>query len=212
MTRERAHPNVGRTPREGTRRRRINEGDGGQTGMTNPQNQTLNGEWKDRLDLSLREAGELYEDVRDAGRSPHAGAIRAALEDLDASGVFCVQDVPTVVIAELADYDRRRVVDLHAALWNQGLATLLLVLSQDTVRAFSLARKPERVTGWRDAFAGNRICDQRRAPFRNREVRGPTSSGLHVGLRAGRRCIGCPNESSCGNRRATEHRRAGGRA
>ena len=119
--------------------------------MTNPQNQTLSGEWKDRLDLSLREAGELYEDVRDAGRSPHAGAIRAALEDLDASGVFCVQDVPTVVIAELADYDRRRVVDLHAALWNQGLATLLLVLSQDTVRAFSLARKPVRDEGAFDA-------------------------------------------------------------
>ena len=119
--------------------------------MTSPQNQTLSGEWKDRLDLSLREAGELYEDVRDAGRSAHAGAIRAALEDLDASAVFCVQDVPTVVIAELADYDRRRVLDLHAALWNQGLATLLLVLSQDTVRAFSLARKPVRDEGAFDA-------------------------------------------------------------
>ena len=119
--------------------------------MTSPQNQTLSGEWKDRLDLSLREAGVLYEDVRDAGRSAHAGAIRAALEDLNASGVFCVQDVPTVVIAELADYDRGRVVDLHAALWNQGLATLLLVLSQDTVRAFSLARKPVRDEGAFDA-------------------------------------------------------------
>ena len=110
--------------------------------MTVPQVQALSGEWKDRLDLSLRETGELYEDALDVGRGAHAGAIRAALEDLGASGVFCVQDVPTVVIVELSEYDRRRVVDLHGALWNQGLATMLLVLSGDTVRAFSLARTP----------------------------------------------------------------------
>ena len=107
--------------------------------------------WKDRLDLSLRGASELYEDPGDVGRSPHAGVIRATLEDLGASGVFCVQDVPTVVIVELADYDRRRVVDLHGALWNQGLATLLLVLSADTVRAFSLARTPVSDEGSFDA-------------------------------------------------------------
>ena len=111
----------------------------------------LSTEWKDRLDLSLRGASELYEDPGDVGQSPHAGAIRATLEDLGASGVFCVQDVPTVVIVELADYDRRRVVDLHGALWNQGLATLLLVLSADTVRAFSLARTPVSDEGVFDA-------------------------------------------------------------
>ena len=110
--------------------------------MMDLQPAALSAEWKDRLDLSLRGASELYEDAGDVGRSPHAGAIRATLEDLGASGVFCVQDVPTVVIVELADYDRRRVVDLHGALWNQRLATLLLVLSGDTVRAFSLARTP----------------------------------------------------------------------
>ena len=111
----------------------------------------LSTEWKDRLDLTLRGASELYEDPGDVGRSPHAGAIRATLEDLGASGVFCVQDVPTVVIVELADYDRRRVVDLHGALWNQGLATLLLVLSADTVRAFSLARTPVSDEGFFNA-------------------------------------------------------------
>ena len=110
--------------------------------MTDLQEQPLTAEWKDRLDLSLREPPELYESYRDAGRSVHAGAIRAALGEMGASGVLCVQDVPTVVIAVLDQYDHRRVVDLHAALWNQGLATLLLVLSGDAVRAFSLARKP----------------------------------------------------------------------
>ena len=112
--------------------------------MIDVQAQPLSAVWKDRLDLSLRDAPELYEDVEEAGRSGYASAIRTALGDLGASAVFCVQDVPTVVIVVLEDYDKARVVELHGRLWNQGLATLLLVLSGDTVRAFSLARKPYR--------------------------------------------------------------------
>ena len=84
----------------------------------------------------------LYEDAEDVGLGAHAGAIRTTLRDLGASGVFCIQDVPTVVIVEFDEYDRKQVLDLHGALWNQGLATLLLVLTANTVRAFSLARKP----------------------------------------------------------------------
>ena len=112
--------------------------------MNAVQAQPLPAEWKDRLDLSLRAIPELYEDPEDAGRSTHGSAIRTALSDLGASAVFCVQGVPTVVIVVLDEYDRERVVDLHARLWNQGLATLLLVVSGDTVRAFSLVRKPYR--------------------------------------------------------------------
>ena len=110
--------------------------------MTELQSRPLSTEWKVRLDLSSRTAPELYEDAGDVGPGAHAGAIRTTLQDLGASGVFCIQDVPTVVIVELDVYDRKQVLNLHGALWNQGLATLLLVLTSDTVRAFSLARKP----------------------------------------------------------------------
>ena len=110
--------------------------------MTALQAQALSELWRERLGLSLRGPDELYENGGDAPQSAHAGAIRTTLDELGASAVFCVQDVPTVVIVELADYDRKHVVDLHGALWNQGLATLLLVLAGDVVRAFSLARKP----------------------------------------------------------------------
>lgn len=104
--------------------------------------QPLTAIWKDRLDLSNREISELYEDPAAVGRSLHANAIRMALGDLGASAVFCVQGVPTVVIVVLDEYEREQVLAMHGALWNQGLATLLLVLSGDTVRAFSLARIP----------------------------------------------------------------------
>lgn len=102
----------------------------------------LSAEWKERLDLSNREIPELFEDPETVGRSPHANAIRTTLAELGASAVLCVQGVPTVVIVVLEEYEREQVIDLHGALWNQGLATLLLVISGDTIRAFSIARIP----------------------------------------------------------------------
>ena len=110
--------------------------------MSTVQTQPLPTIWKERLDLTRRVVPELYENSNAVGRSTHAGAIRMALTDLGASAVLCVQDVPTVVIVVLEEYDRDRVINLHGALWNQGLATLLLVVSGDTLRAFSLARIP----------------------------------------------------------------------
>ena len=102
----------------------------------------LGPEWKDRLGLSVRRVPELYERADDVGNTPHAGAIRTTLEELGASAVFCVQEVPTIAILSVDEYDRAAIVDLHAKLWNQGLASLLLVICGDTVRAFSLARTP----------------------------------------------------------------------
>lgn len=106
------------------------------------QPKPLEQKWKDRLDLSTRKMPEFYEDAGQVGNTPHAGAIRTTLSELGVSAVFCVQDVPTIAILSVDEYDRETIVELHAALWNQGLASLLVVLSGDTVRAFSLARTP----------------------------------------------------------------------
>ena len=102
----------------------------------------LNDIWKRRLDLNGRDAPEFYENADAVRNSPHAGAIRATLAGLGASAVFCVQGVPTIVLLNAEQYERDKVVNLHAALWNQGLASLLLVLTGNTVRAFSLSRMP----------------------------------------------------------------------
>lgn len=110
--------------------------------MTPDETRPLSNAWKTRLDLAGRGRPELYEDSDDVGDGPHSGAIRATLAGLNASAVFCVQDVPTIVILCLDNYERDRVINLHAALWNQGLASLLLVLVDDTVRAISLSRTP----------------------------------------------------------------------
>lgn len=101
--------------------------------------------WKERLGLSSRRAPEFYESAAAVVDTPHALAIRSALDDLGLSGILCVQSVPTIAILTIEQYDAARVVDIHGALWNQGLASLLLIVAGDTVRAFSLARTPQEV-------------------------------------------------------------------
>ena len=98
--------------------------------------------WKDRLSLSTRRAPEFYERSDEVGNVPHAGALRTTLDDLGGSAVFCVQHVPTVVVLSVDEYDPAAVAERRAALWNQGLASVLLVISGNTVRVLSLARIP----------------------------------------------------------------------
>ncbi len=112
--------------------------------------QVLSTSWKQRLGLLTRQAPEFYESAEAVLDTPHAVAIRAALDELGLSGMLCVQGVPTIAMLQVDEYDPKRVVDIHGALWNQGLASLLLVITHDTVRAFSLARMPQRE--WGDDF------------------------------------------------------------
>ena len=98
--------------------------------------------WKDHLSLSTRRIPEFYEKSDAIGNVPHAGALRTTFEDLGASAVFCVQHVPTVVILSVDEYIPAAVAALHAALWNQGLASLLVIISGDAVRVFALTRIP----------------------------------------------------------------------
>ena len=97
--------------------------------------------WKASLGLSTRRPPELYEASEQVGNAPHAGALRTAFDDLGLSAVFCVEHVPTVAIL-VGEYERGPAATLHAALWNQGLASLLAVVSGETVRLFSLSRSP----------------------------------------------------------------------
>jgi N-6 DNA Methylase len=109
--------------------------------------QAISDPWKKRLGLLSRQSPEFYENAGAVVDTPHAVAIRSALDELGLSGVLCVQGVPTIAMLQVDEYDPRRVVDIHGALWNQGLASLLLVITQDTLRAFSLARMPQREWG-----------------------------------------------------------------
>ena len=107
--------------------------------MTTPR-PPLSDFWMEGLDFRQRLPPELFrcgDDVRD---TPYVSAVRAALEELSLSAVFCVNRVPTVVFRQSNEFDPYEVRRIHAALWNQGLASILVDLTDDSVRVFSLAR------------------------------------------------------------------------
>ena len=96
--------------------------------------------WMDGLDFTHRLPPELFrcrDDVRD---TPYVSAVRTAFEELSLSAVFCVNRVPTVAFRQSNEFDPYEVRRIHAGLWNQGLASILVDLTDDSVRVFSLAR------------------------------------------------------------------------
>lgn len=97
--------------------------------------------WKEILALSDRSSPDLFEAGRDIHGSPYADEIRKAI-NLSVTAVFCVHGVPQIVILEQDVYDSEVVTDVHAALWNQGLASILVVFATDFIRVFSLSRAP----------------------------------------------------------------------
>ncbi|UTS79098.1 N-6 DNA methylase [Phaeobacter piscinae] len=99
-------------------------------------------DWREILALSERVAPEFFEQGQPITGTPYAAEIRKAMRTLSITGVFCNQGVPQVMILEQENYHREEVMRVHAALWNQGLASVLVVVSADVVRVFSLSRDP----------------------------------------------------------------------
>lgn len=104
--------------------------------------QPLTSRWKELLAIENRRAPELFEPDDHVADTPYADEIRKTFSKLSVSAMFCVQGVPTVAIVNQPQYNRDEVVRVHAALWNQGLASMLVVVTDDTVRVFSLAKAP----------------------------------------------------------------------
>lgn len=102
-------------------------------------------DWKELLALTDREAPEVFDQDTKVAGTPYADEIRKAMRTLSISGVFCNQGVPQIMVLEQTDYDRDQVMRVHAALWNQGLASVLVAISADVIKVFSLARAPGAV-------------------------------------------------------------------
>lgn len=102
----------------------------------------ISSQWLEALDLKRRRTPEIYFPNDSVIGSAHAGAIRDSFEKIGLSALFCVQGVPTFAYLIQEKYDQTAVIGAHANLWNQGLASLLLVITGETIRVFSLAKLP----------------------------------------------------------------------
>lgn len=77
--------------------------------------------------------------------APHGHAVeRAFAEEVDA--FLAIQDVPTVAFIVRDELDAEELAQLHKALWNQGLASVLLVRLPTEVRVYSLWQRPTSQT------------------------------------------------------------------
>ena len=106
------------------------------TGRTLP----LGDHWKDRLQVQHRSQPDFVEDENEVSDTPYASAIRVGLQELHLSAIFCVNGVPTVAIRRTDGHDVAAIHGIRSALWNQGLASILVEIadSTNTVRIYSL--------------------------------------------------------------------------
>ena len=107
-------------------------------------------DWVNDLDLAARlGTPELARTGGDA-KGPHALAISIGFEKLNLSGVLSIDQVPSVAFLELPQADETRVRNVHRALWNQGLVSVLIVCLKQEYRLYSVWESPMPVDGQRD--------------------------------------------------------------
>jgi type I restriction-modification system DNA methylase subunit len=85
---------------------------------------------------------------------PHAAAIRAGF-GCKVDGFFSISSVPTIAFLIRDRLDRDEIDQAHQALWNQGLASLLVVETPGAVRIYSLWQKPVPA-GWAEPVERDR--------------------------------------------------------
>jgi len=75
----------------------------------------------------------------DIDQSPFAYShmMRKAWDLLDLDAVVCVNSKPTVYFKQIKDYDENAVRSIHKTFWNQGLATILVIMCGPKIYIYS---------------------------------------------------------------------------
>lgn len=100
--------------------------------------------WLHTLRLEYRKLPEFVRAGDDLSGIPHSSLIRQSFEELGLAAVHCISGVPSIAFLVQNEFVQEDVERVHKALWNQGLGTLLLVISNDTLRAYSLSQLPAK--------------------------------------------------------------------
>ncbi len=98
--------------------------------------------WLNSLRLENRKSPELIQSGDDLSGIPHGTAIRQSFKELNLAAIHCISGVPSIAFLVQKTFDQDEIDQVHKALWNQGLTTLLLVITDDVLRAFSLSQLP----------------------------------------------------------------------
>jgi len=98
--------------------------------------------WLHSLRLENRKSPEFIQAGDDLSGIPHSSLIRQSFDELKLAAVHCISGVPSIAFLVQESFSQNEVNFVHKALWNQGLGSLLLVISGDTLRAYSLSQLP----------------------------------------------------------------------
>jgi type I restriction-modification system DNA methylase subunit len=74
---------------------------------------------------------------RFAGKTPYSHLMRRAWETMALDGIFCIDRKPTVYFKTVQLIDPEEIKKLHRLLWNQGIATILVIISKHKVHVYS---------------------------------------------------------------------------
>lgn len=106
------------------------------------------GRWEDELGLSGRKPPYYFRDLKqlDSLTPPHpqATAIRRAWQDMKLDGMLCFDTAPVVYFKLLDRLDEKVIRRLHQRVWNQGIAPLLVVVTDRQVLVYSGLSVPAR--------------------------------------------------------------------
>jgi restriction-modification enzyme MmeI-like protein len=75
---------------------------------------------------------------------PYAHYLRQAWNELNLSGVLCVDGRPAVYLCSSTAFTPQEKRECHRFVWNQGLVPLIIFLTLDQVEVHSTVKKPER--------------------------------------------------------------------
>lgn len=103
-------------------------------------------DWRQEFGLAERGGAEFVRDpsALDAlgPKAPQAHALRRAFDQLDLDGVLCQERMPLIyfkVVDRLAPAEAAR---LHRLFWNQGVASVLVLIAPDEVHIYSGLAQP----------------------------------------------------------------------
>ncbi len=103
-------------------------------------------DWKLDFGIEGRAAPSFFASQEDLDAAvpspPQAHVLRRAFEDLQLSGVLCLDNSPIIYFREMARIDPAEVAALHRTFWNQGVAPILVLIGPDEVHVYSGLAQP----------------------------------------------------------------------
>jgi N-6 DNA Methylase len=128
--------------------------------------------WRKEFGLEERKSPAFFsgpQEIDEAGSAaPLPHALRRAFEELQLDGVLCLEKTPVIYFRQIERIEAPEVARLHRLFWNQGVAPILVLITQDQVHVYSGLTLPADVQGGRAQDYGlveslNRVGERLRA-------------------------------------------------